>query len=208
MHAKLLAIIFGLATIVLVTPADAKTKHLSLNHTQKHAAAHHHSPKNEILGGFIDTAAIAPYPNEITSVGPRGEARRAPMGRKFIAPSNGYSMASDERIIGGRHPGDPYAFCGAEAARYVFGEAKRDLWPAANWIAKFSRASPAPGMAAARRHHVMILMSHVSGSDWLVHDGNSGGHMTREHVRSIVGYIIVDPHSGQSFFARRHQVVG
>jgi hypothetical protein len=101
----------------------------------------------------------------------------------------------DGKVTGGRHAGDPYAFCGAEAARYVFGEAKRDLWPAANWIAKYQRASPAPGMAAARRHHVMILISHVSGSDWMVHDGNSGGHMTREHVRSIAGYVIVDPHS-------------
>jgi hypothetical protein len=51
----------------------------------------------------------------------------------------------------------------------------------------------APGMAAARSGHVMILMSHVSGSDWLVHDGNSGGGLTREHVRSIRGYVIVDP---------------
>jgi hypothetical protein len=39
----------------------------------------------------------------------------------------------------------------------------------------------------------MVLISHVSGSDWLVHDGNSGGGMTREHVRSIKGYVIVDP---------------
>jgi hypothetical protein len=39
----------------------------------------------------------------------------------------------------------------------------------------------------------MVLISHVGGSDWLVHDGNSGGHKTREHVRSIAGYIVVDP---------------
>jgi hypothetical protein len=105
------------------------------------------------------------------------------------------TVSSDERVVGGRHAGDPHAFCGAEAARYVFGETKRDLWPAANWIAKFARAAPSPGMAAARSHHVMVLMSHVSGSDWLVHDGNSGHGLTREHVRSIAGYVIVDPHS-------------
>jgi hypothetical protein len=101
----------------------------------------------------------------------------------------------DGRVTGGRHAGDPHAFCGAEAARYVFGETRRDLWLAANWIYKFARDSPAPGMAAARSHHVMILMSHVSGSDWMVHDGNSGHGLTREHVRSIAGYVIVDPHS-------------
>ena len=48
-------------------------------------------------------------------------------------------------------------------------------------------------MAAARSGHVMVLMSHVGGNDWLVHDGNSGGGLTREHVVSISGYTIVNP---------------
>jgi hypothetical protein len=109
-----------------------------------------------------------------------------------VAP-NGYYY--DGRMVGGRHAGDPYAFCGAEASRYVFGESKRDLWPARNWISKYQRASPAPGMAAVRAHHVMILISQVDGLNWRTHDGNAGGHRTWEHVRSIAGYIIVDPHS-------------
>lgn len=48
-------------------------------------------------------------------------------------------------------------------------------------------------MAAARNHHVMVLISHVEGNNWLVHDGNSGGGLTREHVISINGYVIVNP---------------
>jgi hypothetical protein len=52
-------------------------------------------------------------------------------------------------------------------------------------------------MAAVRRHHVMVLMQHITGDDWLVHDGNSGGARTREHVVSIRGYIIVDPHGSR-----------
>ena len=48
-------------------------------------------------------------------------------------------------------------------------------------------------MAAVRNHHVMVLISHVAGNDWLVHDGNSGGGLTRDHVISISGYTIVDP---------------
>jgi hypothetical protein len=36
-------------------------------------------------------------------------------------------------------------------------------------------------------------MSHVGGSNWLVHDGNSGHGLTREHVRSISGYTVVNP---------------
>ena len=53
-------------------------------------------------------------------------------------------------------------------------------------------------MAAVRNHHVMILMRHVEGNDWLVHDGNSGSRLTREHVRSISGYVIVDPHGARA----------
>jgi hypothetical protein len=63
---------------------------------------------------------------------------------------------------------------------------------------KFPRTAPAPGMAAVRNHHVMILMRHVAGHDWLVHDGNSGNHLTREHVRSIAGYVVVDPHGSRA----------
>jgi hypothetical protein len=51
-------------------------------------------------------------------------------------------------------------------------------------------------MAAVRPGHVMILQQHVAGDIWYVHDGNSGGHVTREHPRSIAGYTIVDPSSG------------
>jgi hypothetical protein len=44
----------------------------------------------------------------------------------------------------------------------------------------------------------MILQQQVAGNIWYVHDGNSGGHVTREHPRSIAGYTIVDP-SAASF---------
>lgn len=98
-------------------------------------------------------------------------------------------------VIGGRPAGCPHAYCGCGASLYLFGRIIPSLNLAANWIREFPRTHPAPGMAAARRHHVMVLISHVGGSDWLVHDSNSGGGKTREHVRSIAGYTIVDPHS-------------
>jgi hypothetical protein len=96
-------------------------------------------------------------------------------------------------IIGDRPAGCPHNFCGCEASRYLFGEIRPELNLASNWIRKFPRTSPAPGMAAARNGHVMVLMSHVGGSNWLVHDGNSGRGLTRDHVRSISEYIVVDP---------------
>ena len=95
------------------------------------------------------------------------------------------------------HPdGCPHvAFCGCGAAVRVFGKAVRSLWLAVNWLG-FSRTDPAPGMVGVTRHHVMVLESHVQGDQWVVYDANSGGHLTRVHVRSIAGYTIVNPHSG------------
>ena len=87
-------------------------------------------------------------------------------------------------VISGRPAGCPHAFCGCEASRYLFGRIIPSLNLASNWIRKFPRTAPAPRMAAARNHHVMILISYVGGSNWLVHDGNSGHGLTRDHVRS------------------------
>ncbi len=105
--------------------------------------------------------------------------------------------ASGERIIGGRPAGCPHAFCGCEASLYKFGRIIPELNLASNWR-RFPRAAPAPGMAAVRSGHVMILQQHVEGNIWSVHDGNSGGHMTREHAISIAGYTIVDPGSASA----------
>jgi hypothetical protein len=96
-------------------------------------------------------------------------------------------------VISHRPNGCPHAFCGCEASLYLFGAIRADLNLASNWARKFPRTEPAPGMAAVRNHHVMVLMSHVGGNNWLVHDGNSGGGLTREHVVSISGYTIVNP---------------
>jgi hypothetical protein len=79
----------------------------------------------------------------------------------------------------------------------LFGKIDPYLNLAANWLRRFPRTSPAPGMAAARPGHVFVLVSHVEGNDWLVHDGNSGGGLTRRHVRSIAGYRIVDPNGSR-----------
>jgi hypothetical protein len=104
-------------------------------------------------------------------------------------------IQSEERIVSSRPSGCPHAFCGCEASLYRFGRIIPQLNLAANWR-RFPRATPAPGMAAVRSGHVMILQQQVTGNVWYVHDGNSGGHVTREHPRSIAGYTIVDPGSG------------
>ena len=109
------------------------------------------------------------------------------------------SIAGEGRVVGGRPSGCPHAFCGCEASLYKFGRVIPELNLASNWR-RFPRAYPAPGMAAVRPGHVMILQQQVAGNVWLVHDGNSGGHVTREHPRSIAGYTIVNPDAASSMY--------
>ncbi len=85
------------------------------------------------------------------------------------------------------------AFCACGAAVEIFGQPIRNLWLAANWF-KFPRAAPGPERVGVKRHHVIVLLRQIEGSLWLVADFNSGGHRSRLHVRSIAGYVIVDPH--------------
>jgi hypothetical protein len=100
---------------------------------------------------------------------------------------------SDDTVIGGRPANCPRAFCGCGASLHLFGRIIPSLNLAANWL-RFPRASPAPKMAAVRRHHVMVLEADLGGGVWKVFDANSGHHLTRVHARSIAGYIIVNPH--------------
>lgn len=100
-------------------------------------------------------------------------------------------MASGE-VVGSRPAGCPHAYCGCGASLHLFGRIIPSLNLAANWF-QFPHAAPAPGMAAVRRHHVMVLETDLGGGIWRVWDANSGHHLTRVHARSISRYQIVDP---------------
>ena len=102
------------------------------------------------------------------------------------------------------HPeGCPHvAFCGCGASIRIFGHSVRPLWLAANWF-RFPRAAPAPGMAAVRPHHVMVLEADLGSGVWQVYDANSGGHATRIHARSIAGWTIVNPQGSVEVHERR-----
>jgi hypothetical protein len=123
---------------------------------------------------------------------------RATRDESRAARADASAVVANGNVVGGRPDGCPSEFCGCEASLYVFGEIRRELNLASAWMRKFPRAQPAAGMAAVRNHHVMILMRQVDGKDWPVHDGNSGNRLTREHVRSIAGYVIVDPHASRA----------
>jgi hypothetical protein len=116
--------------------------------------------------------------------------RRVPEGLAMV-------MAEGAGRIVSHPPGCPSrAFCGCGASVRVFGRSVRSLWRAAEWLRRFPRAQPAPGMVAARPGHVFVLERQISGSTWLVYDANSGHHRTRVHPRSIAGFVIVDPSAG------------
>lgn len=87
-------------------------------------------------------------------------------------------------------------FCGRGVAREIFGQidgAMRPLWLAREWLRRFARAEPAPGMVAARAHHVFAIKRVLGPNRVLAYDPNSGHHKTRVHERSLAGYTVVDP---------------
>lgn len=95
-------------------------------------------------------------------------------------------------VIGGRPAGCPHAYCGCGLRKYL-GIEDKSLDLAWNWTKKFPRTSPHAGAAAVRHHHVMLLVSHVEGTDWVVRDYNGGKHLSYIHERDVRGYVFVDP---------------
>lgn len=157
-----------------ISPSEARHYH----HHYRHHVAQAQSPF-----GFGETNNMGSFFQPQQQYTPRHQ-------RQYSEASREVSGARG--VIGGRPSGCPNAFCGCEASLYLFGKIVPHLNLAANWF-RFPRSAPAPRTVAVRNHHVMVLVAQVDGDKWLVHDGNSGGHKTREHVRSIRGYSIHSP---------------
>ncbi len=168
----------GLGIVCLVLGNCASSNTARLDHSSRVAVAANAKSRAHGRVGLIEC-------NE------RGCSDRTKPGTVTTASAS-YASLDDGNVVGARPDGCPHSFCGCEASRYVFGKVHPELNLASNWM-RFPRSSPASGMAAVRNHHVMVLISHAGGNDWLVHDGNSGGGLTRNHVRSIRGYAIVNP---------------
>jgi hypothetical protein len=116
-----------------------------------------------------------------------------------------FAMADTGSVIGSRPSGCPHSYCGCGLRKYL-GLADERLNLASNWARLLPRASgPGPGLAAVRNHHVMYIESAAGNGQWMVRDYNSGGGLSRMHVRDVRGYVFVDPH-GQA--ARRVSGIG
>jgi hypothetical protein len=95
-------------------------------------------------------------------------------------------------IIGGRPAGCPHKYCGCGLARYLGLDDKR-LWRAWSWAQLFPRSSASAGKAVVWRSHVALIVEMRGPREALLRDYNSGGGLSRLHVRSIAGAVIVDP---------------
>ena len=101
-------------------------------------------------------------------------------------------------IIGGRPAGCPRAYCGCGLRKYL-GLSDKRLNLAWNWIRLFPPTHARSGAAAVRRHHVMLLVRHLSGSRWIVRDYNSGNGLSRIHERDVRGYVFVNPRASTRY---------
>lgn len=112
------------------------------------------------------------------------------------AGNRAYAMADTGQVIGGRPGGCPHAYCGCGLRKYLGLEDAR-LNLASNWARLFPRESgPRAGLAAVRRGHVMYIEAAAGNGQWLIRDYNSGGGLSRMHVRDVRGYTFVNPHGG------------
>ncbi|HEX5213362.1 MAG TPA: hypothetical protein VFW22_16675 [Pseudolabrys sp.] len=104
-----------------------------------------------------------------------------------------YASIDEGSIIGARPPGCPHAYCGCGLRKYL-GLADARLNLASNWARLFPReGAPRAGLAAVRSGHVMYIEASAGNGHWLIRDYNSGGGLSRLHVRDLRGYVFVNP---------------
>jgi hypothetical protein len=124
-----------------------------------------------------------------------GEAAQIGRATARAATGRSYAAADQGTIIGSRPAGCPHSYCGCGLRKYL-GLADKRLNLAHNWARLFPHEStPRAGLAAVRAHHVMYIESSAAGGQWMVRDYNSGGGLSRLHVREVRGYVLVNPHA-------------
>lgn len=181
LSAALLA--FACLTAVTAAPAQARKYH--------HAVAYDND--GHVFGGTMSRA----YRTQGYRASMRGADRIERTAHRRGRSIRNAGDVADTRgtVIGGRPSGCPHQYCGCGSSIKIFGRIRPELNLASNWLRKFPRTAAAPGMAAARSGHVMVLIEHVGGDRWKVWDANSGGGLTRIHVRSLRGFAVVNPHA-------------
>ena len=172
---RLVVTLFGIFIVVLSGPAQSRPLH----HRSHAARVHVDSGCN-----FTNTGRVI--------CGPAAAA-----GPQFVATrrSRVVMTVNEGTIIGSRPSDCPHAYCGCGLRKYL-GLSDKRLNLASNWRKLFPRAAgPAAGVAAVRSGHVMYIEASAGDGQWLVRDYNSGGGLSRLHVRDVRGYTFVNPRS-------------
>ena len=172
---RLIVTVFGIFILVLNGPAESRPLH-----HRSHAVK-------------AQTDSGCNFTNEGRVIcGPAAKAS----GTRVVAVRRGVEFTVNEGTIIGSRPNDcPRAYCGCGLRKYL-GLSDKRLNLASNWRKLFPRAAgPAAGVAAVRAGHVMYIESSAGDGQWLVRDYNSGGGLSRLHVRDVRGYTFVNPRS-------------
>jgi hypothetical protein len=164
------------------------------HHTHRRHLASRQQIEPPVNGGtclFIDATLSAC--DRPAMVGPMTSASRPATAIRTRAIQT-YAVADDGEVIGARPEGCPHAYCGCGLRKYL-GLSDVRLNLASNWARFFPReAAPRAGLAAVRTGHVMYIEASAGPGLWRVRDYNSGGGLSRVHVRDVRGYVFVDPH--------------
>lgn len=105
-------------------------------------------------------------------------------------------------IAEARPRGCPTAWCGCYLSIHVFGENRRELWLARNWL-NFERTSPSIGSVAvfARRGggHVGKVVGFDENNNPIVHSGNHSGRIATATYSKhrVIAYVNI--HSTSKF---------
>lgn len=146
-----------------------------------------------VVSSRADTAEQNPnYSVSQTGAVRVAKVHRVPHGRRHArslraAPVHIDANGTRAEIIGGRPAGCPHAYCGCGLRKYLgISDARLDL--AWNWTKYYRGDQP----VAVWHHHVALIEQMVGPRLALLRDFNSGGGLSRLHVRSIAGAVIIN----------------
>lgn len=183
--------ILGASTAVLLigivnTPAEAHHRHGDHHYSTRHVSYRIHRTRDRVVNGGC----------KLTNEGRQvcgGPVAQTPAPVIDSSGNRAYASADESEIIGTRPAGCPHAYCGCGLRKYL-GLSDVRLNLASNWARLFPReAAPRAGLAAVRSGHVMYIEASAGSGEWLIRDYNSGGGLSRLHVRDLRGYVFVNP---------------
>ena len=172
--------------------------HFVLNQSDRRARHQHAYSARRVAGHSAENCTMTNEGRRVC-MGAASQATMAAVPDVPVVDAAGnraYAMADAAQIIGGRPSDCPHSYCGCGLRKYLGLEDKR-LNLASNWARLFPReGAPRAGLAAVRSGHVMYIEGSAGNGQWLVRDYNSGGGLSRVHVRDVRGYVFVNPRGG------------